>query len=158
MALGLLASGSALYGFVIAYYAFARGLLNEIQWQIEYRARQWDVVAGPDPVKALQDNFRFRRLLHAFLLVATVFFTFSMVSNVIFLATGGPLWGFSGVLLFAVLAGATGAWFVYVALSGLSRGQSELRDLDDFLADALGTDYPPLPPQREDGGGRGRGL
>ncbi len=148
-AIGFIAAGAALYGFVIAYYAFARSLLNQIQWQMEYRAREWDVVSGPDPVEAFQANFQFRVALHRFLLVATLAFFLSMVANTNFVFTGDALWSLAGSLLFGLLVAVTAVWFAYVAVSGLSKGQSELRDLEDFLADALGTKYPP-PGPRED--------
>ncbi len=41
------------------------------------------------------------------------------------------------------MAAVTAGWFAYISLSGLSKGKSELRDLEDFLADALGAKYPP---------------
>lgn len=148
-ALGLIAAGAALYGFVIAYYAFARSLLNQIQWQIEYRVREWNVVSGPDPVEAFHAELRFRVGLHRFLLAATLAFFFSLVFNINFVFTGEALWLLAGSILFGLLATATAGWFGYVAVSGLSKGQSELRDLEDFLADALGTKYPPSGP-RED--------
>ncbi len=148
-ALGLIAAGAALYGFVIAYYAFARSLLNQIQWQIEYRAREWVVVSGPDPVEAFRANFRFRNRLHLFLFVATLAFFFSMVSNVNFIFTGEAVWSLAGIVLFTLLATVTAGWFGYVAVSGMSKSRSEMRDFEDFLADALGTRYPPSGP-RED--------
>ncbi len=146
-AIGLIAAGAALYGFVIAYYAFARSLLNQIQWQMEYRAREWEVVSGPDSVEAFRSNFRFRVGLHLFLFVATIAFFLSMVANVNFISAGGALWSLAGTLLFGLLAAVTAGWFMYVSLSGLSKGKSELRDLEDFLADALGTRYPPSRPR-----------
>ncbi len=142
-AIGLIAAGAALYGFVIAYYAFARSLLNQIQWQMEYRAREWVVVSGPDPVEAFRSNFRFRVGLHRFLLVETLAFFFSLNFNIAFVFTGEVSWFLAGSLLFGLLTTVTAVWFAYIAVSGLSKGQSELRDLEDFLADALATRYPP---------------
>lgn len=128
---------------MIAYYAFARSLLNQIQWQMEYRAREWVVVSGPNPVEAFRANFRFRNRLHLFMLVVTLAFFFSLVSNINFVFTGEVLWLLAGSILFALLAGATAGWFAVVAVYGLSKSRSELRDMEDFLADALGTKYPP---------------
>ncbi len=123
--------------------------MHQIQWQMEYRAREWEVVSGPNPVEAFRSNFRFRVGLHLFLFVATIAFFLSMVANVNFISGGGALWSLAGTLLFALLAAVTTGWFAYVSLSGLVRSRSEMRDLDDFLADALGTKYPPSPPRKD---------
>lgn len=132
---------------MIACYAFARSLLNQIQWQIKYRARERGVMSGPDPVEAFRANFRFRDRLHLFMLVATLAFFFSLVFNINFVLTGEALWLLVGSILLALLAGATAGWFAVVAVSGLSKSRSQLRDMEDFLPNALGTRYPPSRPR-----------
>ncbi len=137
IALGLITAASALYGFVVAYYAFARSLLNQILWQVEYRARTWGVEPRMGPEKWMSSNIRFQTRLGLLLASASFAFIFSLTFNIVFLFFGNPLWFLAGALSFIALVVLATGWFVYVGVKNYREGRSAQRELPDFVREFM---------------------
>ncbi len=89
VAFGLLSAAAVLYGFVIAYYAFARAMQDQQEWRYQdarsRRTKRMDRQAFDDAVWSI--NFR-RVLLDGFLLLTSLFVLLSVASGIGYLYTG----------------------------------------------------------------------
>ena len=118
--LGILASVSALYGFTIAYYVFARGLqLQEEEgvWAANRKGREPKTKEDRD--EALGKIAWRRVLLNIFLIGSTISFTFSAWGDLSYLGNPVPEHARQGVVGFQALALGVVVWFVGVGIGNL---------------------------------------
>ncbi len=142
--MGLLTASSALYGFVIAYYAFARLRQGQEEWQIKTQARRekWTFREG---AKA-QQRVRFRRLwLNTFTLASSFVYFITALGLFFFLVSGI----FGGLVIsawsFLLFIGLVVTFFVGVTLANLletwnlySRTKEELAASDASRGEEVG--------------------
>src|SRR2546425_8571569 len=72
----ILGSASALYGFTVAYYVFARGLQDQERARLWQDHREWQKPPTEDEVKRAVRKVELRRAaLNVFLIISTGWFT-----------------------------------------------------------------------------------
>ncbi len=119
----LITANAALYGFVVAYYIFARMLHRQHEWRIK------DHYPPEGQTAHIQKLRLLRILLNGFLIVTTLAFGLSNLSYLAFI--GDPsaevlyIWGnrFSFVLFSAV-----SGWFLFLGVANLSDTLREYRE------------------------------
>src|SRR2546426_10515167 len=89
--LALIAASSALYGFVIAYYAFARSNQSQERWQHQYSRQHWGwLKSDREIIRAIQP-IRVRRIwLNRFLIIASYLFLATTLASVAFVVFAFP--------------------------------------------------------------------
>ncbi len=126
--LAVMASTTTLYGFSIAYYAFARSLQHEEEVRVWDSERSPQVWTTREETRAhLQGIWKRRLRLNAFLIVATFVFAISLLLIVPYTVGqlgAGPVQ--DAVLSFGALAAAVVLFLLYVAVDN---GLSTLREI-----------------------------
>src|SRR2546426_5327540 len=120
LVLRILGSASALYGFTVAYYVFARGLQDQERARLWQSHREWHEPATEDEVNAGVRNIEWRRAaLNGFLIASTCSFAVSFFGELTYIGNPQPVYTQWGVAGFLALAAGVVAWFLVVGVANL---------------------------------------
>ncbi len=120
IALGILGSASALYGFSVAYYVFARGLQDLERARIWQSHREWRKPETEDEANAGVRKIEWRRAaLNGFLIASMCSFAVSLLGELTYIGNPQPVYFQWGVTGFSVLASGVVAWFLVVGVANL---------------------------------------
>ncbi len=119
LSIGILSSAAALYGFVIAYYVFARLLLEQEAWRAEYGLRTWMTVTE-DRYREVSRNLLQRRILITLLLLgSTIFSLLSLAYTLTSMITGDGVSLAIGAVYLLALVAVVIVFFSGVSMMGL---------------------------------------
>ncbi len=121
----MLAASAALYGFVVAYYIFARLLQGQERWQEEYRWRTWESVSTEHYRVTIRKLAARAAMLNLFLIGASVGFLVVSIGVIAYLFDEdvGHLTG--AFFAFVVFMSLTFTWFLWVGVLNLGERLSE---------------------------------
>lgn len=130
----MVAAAASLYGFVVAYYIFARLLQSQERFQAHYELNTWKTLKQ-EGFDEKAKSFNQRAIwLDFFLIPCTAFFVVSLTFNVGFILSGDAVRFLIGGGAFIVLVWFVAVWFLSVTTQHLrerlreGRGYATLRE------------------------------
>ncbi len=117
VAFNLFSASAVLYGFVLAYYAFARGMQDQLEWRLQDQLIRPTKPTPKDEFdNAVRRLNRWRFNLDGFFVVTTLLAIVTLGSGVLYLFTTNPDYVTMEGAGLVVMLGVTLASFAYVGV------------------------------------------